>query len=75
VSIDSSDTYAYCGTRTGDVLEIFIDKATFKRVGPINRIFTAGISSIISSFGKSLIVGAGDGTVAKINKKTMNIEE
>lgn len=56
-------------------MEIFIDKAAFKRVGPINRIFTGGISSIISSFGKSLIVGAGDGTVAKINKKTMNIEE
>lgn len=75
ISIDLSDTYAYCGTRTGDILEIFIDKANFKRVGPINRIFTGGITNVIASFSKNLIVGAGDGTVAKINKKTMQIEE
>ena len=42
-TIDQSDTFAYCGTRTGDVLEIYIDKAVFKRVGPLNRIFTGGI--------------------------------
>jgi hypothetical protein len=35
--------YAYCGTRTGDILEIFIEKANFKRVGPLNRILTGGI--------------------------------
>lgn len=75
VSIDSTDTFAYCGTRTGDILEIFIDKATFRKVGPIHRIFTGGIQTIVSHFTKSLLVGSGDGTVAKIDKKTMKIEE
>ena len=39
VRIDASDTFAYCGTRTGDILEIYLEKASFKRVGPLNRIF------------------------------------
>lgn len=75
VSIDKTDTFAYCGTRTGDILEIFVDKAIFKRVGPINRIFTGGIQAVISSFNKDIYIGAGDGSIAKINKKTMQIEE
>lgn len=75
VKIDPSDTFAYCGTRTGDILEIFIDKATFKRVGPLNRIFTNGVSHLIVSSPSELILGAGDGSVAKINRKTMKIEE
>jgi hypothetical protein len=75
VSIDPTDTYAYCGTRTGDILEIFLDKLNFKRVGPINRIFTGGIHNIIGSLKNVLFVGAGDGTLARINKRTMKIEE
>jgi hypothetical protein len=76
--IDPSDTYLYCGTRTGDLLEIMIDKAIFKRVGPLNRIFSGGISQILigpGAAGGDLVVGAGDGSVAKINRKSMKIEE
>jgi cilia- and flagella-associated protein 52 len=47
IKIDASDSFAYCGTRTGDILEIYLEKANFKRVGPMNRIFNNGVSSII----------------------------
>ena len=75
VTVDPSDTFAYCGTRTGDLLEVYLEKATFKRLGPVNRIFVGGISKIVCSITKDLIVGAGDGSLAKINRKTMAIEE
>jgi cilia- and flagella-associated protein 52 len=75
VGIDITDTFAYCGTRTGDLLEIYIEKATFRKLGPINRIFNGGIQTMICSFPKSLIIGAGDGTIAKIDKKSMKIEQ
>lgn len=75
LTIDDSDTYAYCGTRTGDLLEIYIEKATFKRVGPLNRIFIGGINTILSTNYPDLLIGAGDGTIARINKKTMKITE
>ena len=75
ITIDESDTYAYFGTRTGDVLEVFIEKATFKRVGPLNRIFVGGVNTILATNYPDLLVGAGDGVVARINKKTMKISE
>lgn len=43
VTIDSEDTFVYCGTRTGDILEIFIDTASYKRNGPVHKIFRGGI--------------------------------
>ena len=52
-----------------------IDKACFKRVGPLNQIFTGGISTILSTNTADLLIGAGDGTIAKINKKSMAVEE
>lgn len=74
--MDASDTFLYCGTRTGDVMEIAVDKATFKRVGPLNRIFNGGISQLLLASGSGdLVVGAGDGSVARVNKKTMKIDE
>jgi WD40 repeat protein len=75
IRIDASDTFAYCGTRTGDILEIFLDKANFKRVGPMNRIFQNGVSSILVMSPNELTIGAGDGSVVKVNRKSMKIEE
>lgn len=75
VRIDPSDTFAYCGTRTGDILEIFIDKASFKRVGPLNRIFQNGVSQILVTSPSDLILGAGDGSLVRVNRKTMKIED
>lgn len=43
VTVDPTDSYAYCGTRTGDFVEIFLDKATYKRSGPVNRVFIGGV--------------------------------
>lgn len=75
VKIDQTDTFAYCGTRTGDILEIYLEKASFKRVGPLNRIFTGGISHILVTSSSELLLGAGDGSVVKVNRKTMKIED
>jgi hypothetical protein len=38
--IDSTDTLAFLGTKTGDVIEIALDKALFKRIGPVKRLFS-----------------------------------
>lgn len=43
VVIDPSDTFAYVGTQTGDIIEISLDKALFKRIGPVKRLFSLGI--------------------------------
>jgi WD40 repeat protein len=75
VTVDPTDTFAYCGTRTGDILEIYLDKAAFKRIGPVNRVFMGGIQGILSSPAKEILICSGDGTLAKISKKTMKLME
>lgn len=75
VSIDATDTYAYCGTRTGDILEIFIDKGNYKWLGPLNWIFIGGIQAIRSTMRNYIYIGAGDGSIAKVSKKEMKIIE
>jgi tricorn protease-like protein len=39
LAIDPTDTYAYLGTKTGDIVEVFIEKCNFKRLGPVKRLF------------------------------------
>jgi len=66
-AIDPTDTYCYCGTKTGDVLEINISRAIFKRLGPVKKLFSQGIGTIGLLPNGDIIVGAGDGTLAKLS--------
>lgn len=72
--IDPTDTYAYCCTKTGDILEISLEKALFKRVGPVKKLFSLGVLCIAQLLNGDLLVGTGDGTIAKIGIKDMQIK-
>ena len=37
--IDQDDSHAYLGTKTGDIIEVSLERALFKRVGPVKRLF------------------------------------
>jgi cilia- and flagella-associated protein 52 len=39
-TIDPSDQLAFLGTKTGDIVEISLDRALFKRIGPVKRLFS-----------------------------------
>lgn len=67
VAIDASDSYCYCGTKTGDVFEINIERAIYKRLGPVKKLFSLGIGTIGLLPNGDIIVGAGDGTLAKLS--------
>jgi hypothetical protein len=44
VSVDSSDDFAYCGTRSGDILEISLSKGIYSRSGPVDKKFVGQIN-------------------------------
>lgn len=69
VAIDPTDSFAYLGTKTGDIVEVSLDRALFKRFGPIKRLFSQGITTINIVANNDIIIGAGDGTIAKIGMK------
>jgi WD40 repeat protein len=74
VVIDHSDSYAYLGTKTGDVVQVSLDKALFKKLGPVKRLFSLGINCITQLPNGDIMVGSGDGTIAKIGNKDMKIK-
>lgn len=74
VIIDPTDSFACLGTKTGDFVEISLTKALFKRIGPAKKLFSQGINCISLLQNGDLLVGAGDGTAAKIGFKDMQVK-
>lgn len=72
VSIDDIDEHAYCGTRSGDILEISLVKGIYSRSGPIDKKITGTVNQIIS-MNKNIYAGTSSGTFVKIDKKSLTI--
>ena len=70
-AVDSSDSYCYVGTKTGDFFEINIEKAIYKRLGPVKKLFSLGINTLKLLPNGDIIIGAGDGKIGKISIQTM----
>jgi WD40 repeat protein len=74
IAIDPTDMYALLGTRTGDIVEISLDKCLFKRIGPAKRLFSQGINTIQLLNNNDIMIGAGDGTIAKLTGQYMLVK-
>ena len=71
ITIDENDTCAYLGTRTGDIIEIDLQRNLFKRIGPAKRLFSLGVNVINLLHNGQILIGAGDGTIARVDAKSM----
>jgi WD40 repeat protein len=65
--IDPTDHFAYVGTQTGDILEVSIDRAIFKRSGPAKRLLSLGVQTLSLLPNGDILAGAGDGSLVKLN--------
>lgn len=74
VDIDEHDVFAYCGTRSGDVLEVSLGKGIFNRSGPINKKFKGAVNQVVVK-DKQVFIGNQDATFAKIDKGTLNVSD
>lgn len=74
VVIDPSDQFAYIGTKTGDILEISIDNAIYKRSGPLRRLFSQGVHCISQLPNRDLLIGSGDGMISKVDCATFAVK-
>lgn len=72
-ALDHNDEYVYCGTKTGDIFEINIDKAIYKRVGPVKKLFSLGITAVRILSNGDILIGTGEGKLAKISIQTMQL--
>jgi len=74
ICIDPTDTSAYLGTLTGDIIEINLERCLYKRIGPAKRLFQQGVNVLTLLANGDLLAGAGDGTIAKINIQNMLVK-
>jgi len=72
VSIDLIDNFAFCGTRSGDVLEVSLTKGIYSRSGPVDKKLKGAVNHVSSKF-KNLYLGTSEGKLVKVDKKTLNI--
>lgn len=54
-------------------MEINIERAIFKRLGPVKKLFSLGVGTLGILPNGDIIAGAGDGTLAKLSIQTMSI--
>ncbi len=73
--IDPVDEFVYCGSTTGDVVEVNIERAIYKRMAPVGKLFQMGIKALGLLPNGDLIVGTGFGTIAKISIQTMKVKK
>lgn len=70
LSIDEIDEHAFCGTRSGDVLEVSLSKGIYNRSGPIKQKYEGCVSQVICK-GKNIYVGTTEATFARFDKTTL----
>ncbi|CAD8204487.1 unnamed protein product [Paramecium octaurelia] len=57
-AIDKNDKYCYCDTKTGDVFEIQMNMAIYKRLAPVKKLFSQGVNCLGSLPNGDIIVEA-----------------
>jgi len=72
ILIDKEDRYAYCGTSTGDILQVALDRGLFKAGFP-KKCFSLGVTCTAMLGNGDMLVGTGDGTVARVDTQTLKI--
>ncbi|PFH33243.1 flagellar associated protein [Besnoitia besnoiti] len=71
VLITPDDSLAYCGTQSGDVMEISLRHGLYKRSGPTNGVFPRGITSGAHLPNGDMLIGTGEGIIAKIEAESL----
>ncbi|ESL11658.1 hypothetical protein TRSC58_00587 [Trypanosoma rangeli SC58] len=81
IAVEETDRYAYCGTTSGDVLCVLLERNsnTYKMSGPAKKL-SGGITSMIVVRSGDVLVGSGSGEVTLLSKinltvlKSVNVE-
>eukprot|EP01135_Chromosphaera_perkinsii_P007615 Nk52_evm71s914 gene=Nk52_evmTU71s914 len=71
IEISDDDEYMYCGTTSGDLLQVNMRTKLFKCEGPRKDKYSLGIISATLKNKDYILVGCGDGTISLIKRSSM----
>lgn len=70
VTIDEQDKFAYCGTTTGDIMQINLERFILRNTGPAKSPVQLGVTATVMAPNGDVVVGGGDGTLAVMKTQT-----
>jgi|Transcript_17783 WD40 repeat protein len=73
VLLSHDDSTVYCGTQTGDLLEVTLQRALFQRSSPKSPLPQGITCSALLPDG-DLLIGTGEGTIARLASSTLKIK-
>lgn len=71
--ISNSDALCYCGTHSGDIVEIDIVNKIQKRTGPLKTPFPLGVTALRLIPNGDLLAGTGEGIIAKVALSSLRV--
>jgi len=74
ILLDRDDQYCYCGTTTGDMIQVYLKNGLFRSTFP-KKLLSQGVTCSTLLPDGDLLIGTGDGTIAKISSERLNIKE
>ncbi len=63
ITISETEDAFFCGTTTGDVLQITYPQGQFKGIGPEKNKFSLGVTALQCLKNGDMLAGSGDGKV------------
>lgn len=72
ILLSADDSKAYCTTLTGDLLEVSLERALFKRSAP-KSLFPQGITCSALLPSGDIIIGTGDGSIARLQQDSLRV--
>mmetsp|Transcript_5183 Transcript_5183/g.8782 ORF Transcript_5183/g.8782 Transcript_5183/m.8782 type:complete len:622 (+) Transcript_5183:78-1943(+) len=78
VLIDQEDKFVYCGTTTGDLLQVELGHALFKQYTPKGgptKTFALGITTSALLPDGDMILGTGNGLLARVSADTLRVKQ
>lgn len=70
IGVSETEDYFYCGTTTGDILQIAYPSGLFKAIGPEKNKFSLGVTALQCLKTGDILAGAGDGKVYTLAPNT-----
>jgi len=71
--VSADDQFVYCGTETGDLLQVSLERGLFKRSMPKTP-FSQGITCSALLPNGDMLVGTGDGTIARLDGESGSLK-
>ena len=75
ISVSEVDDVFYCGTTTGDILEIGYPSGSYKAIGPEKNKFSLGVTAIQCLKNGDILAGSGDGKVMLLTPSTFKTKK